>query len=358
MFITTIVMMLVLAVALTTSSLAWFSASNASVTASSATFKAQAASSNVNLKISKTPNSWGNSIKLASGNTEGSMDPLIPTAALVPTYSDGNYIWNSAIVLNGASASLGSFVIDDSNKPNVPQVSRGGSNGFYYDYFYIHNADAQTSINELYFEVQSQTKVGEDSSDTACRAYAAIILFNEVQVEVGGTVPSNAALDAGKTVVANDADSVNSDEEVKANLEVDEDYVYQAWVPFAAFSYSPAKATYKWQYADFNKKDADGSYTYNNIPILGKEGVEIPVQEADSNFATTSSHDKFTLNSSSLKELNSKSGTTDSDSSFVMSAGATFRVDFYYWLDGLDLDEFKDDTTAEVSIEISAPSGN
>jgi flagellar basal body-associated protein FliL len=52
MFITTIVMMLVLAIALTTSSLAWFSSSQGSVTANAAEFTAGTADgTSVNLKI-------------------------------------------------------------------------------------------------------------------------------------------------------------------------------------------------------------------------------------------------------------------------------------------------------------------
>lgn len=353
MFITTIVMMLVLAVALTTSSLAWFSASNASVTAAAATFKAKAASSNINLKIAKTTGSWGNTINLASGDlTSGTMEALIPTEALVPTYGDG-YVWNPAIKLNGAKVgSESNFIIDSANPVSNPEVIRGASNGYYYDYFYIHNADSQTPINKLNFKVTSKTSVEEGSGDTACRAYAIMILFKSVDVEVGEEVPANAAEHAGDTVVAQDTEGEPSSGNVKANTERGEKhYVYLAWVPFAAFSYSPAKSTDEWQYADLDKKTEEGTYAYNNADILS-----LSKQVADADFASeTAPGNAFTLDSTSLKTLNSKSGTTDNDSVFSMLAKETFRVDFYYWLDGLDLNEFKDETQAEVSIQIEAP---
>lgn len=345
MFITTIVMMLVLAVALTTSSLAWFSASNASVTATAATFKAQAASSNVNLKISKTTSSWGNTINLIPGDlTSGSMEALIPTEALKPTYDDG-YVWKPTIQLNGAKVgSESNFIIDSANHVSNPTVTRGASNGYYYDYFYIHNADSQTPINKLNFKVQSKTSVAEGSGDTACRAYAIMILFKAVDVTVNSNVPANAANNAGKMVVASGALSVEENE-VKATS----DAGYLAWVPFAAFSYSP-KSSYEWQYADLDKQ-TEGVFDYNNANILS-----LDTQIADADFATaTATGNAFTLDSASLKTLNSKSGTQDDDSDFSMRAKETYRVDFYYWLDGLDLDEFKDETQAEVSIQIEIP---
>lgn len=352
MFITTIVMMLVLAVALTTSSLAWFSATNASVTAAAATFKAQAASSNINLKISKTTSSWGNTINLTSGDmTSGSMEALIPTEALKPTYDSG-YVWKPTVQLNGAKVgSESKFIIDDANPVSNPDVTRGASNGYYYDYFYIHNADSQTPINKLNFKVTSKTSVAEGSGDSACRAYAIMILFKSVDVAVGSTVPANAAEHAGDTVVAQDTEGEPSPGKVKANTSRDGSYVYLAWVPFVAFSYSPAKSTYKWQYADLDKKTETDVFEYNNADINS-----LPTENADADFATeTATGNAFTLDSASLKTLNSKSGTDDADSVFSMLAKETYRVDFYYWLDGLDLDEFKDETQAEVSIQIEAP---
>lgn len=342
MFITTIVMMLVLAVALTTSSLAWFSSSNQSVTASSATFTAKTKGSNVNLKIGRGTSGWDNKIALTSGSTDGSMLPYIPTAAIVPTYDGDSFVWNPTISFNGASVAESKFVIDSVNTVDNPTVARGGSNGYYYDYFYIHNADAQTSISELSFKVTSSTEVPENSGETTCRVYAAIILFKSVSLTAGETVPANAAMDAGKELVNNDDPGAN-----EINIG---DGTYTAWVPFAAFTYSESTASYKWQYADF-----DGETNYNGADVSTLE-----TQKADSNFSIEGSADEFKLNTESLRALNNKafdtdSGESDETSTFSMSALETFRVDFYYWFDGETLDEYKDTTKGEVSIEISAP---
>ena len=81
MLITTIVMMLVLAVALTTSSLAWFSASQATVTASGGSFTASTSNKVVALGISKSNGDFGDSITFADlAKTE--MQPLCMTTEL------------------------------------------------------------------------------------------------------------------------------------------------------------------------------------------------------------------------------------------------------------------------------------
>ena len=81
MLITTIVMMLVLAVALTTSSLAWFSASQATVTASGGSFTASTSNNVVALGISMTNGDFGDSISFADlAKTE--MKPLCMTTEL------------------------------------------------------------------------------------------------------------------------------------------------------------------------------------------------------------------------------------------------------------------------------------
>lgn len=66
MLITAIVMVVVLAVALTTSSLAWFSATQNNVTASGGSFTAStgSSSSNVNISLSRDMTSWKNGISL------------------------------------------------------------------------------------------------------------------------------------------------------------------------------------------------------------------------------------------------------------------------------------------------------
>ncbi len=357
MFITTIVMMLVLAVALTTSSLAWFSASNASVTASAATFKAQTAGSNVNLKIAKSTGSWGNSVELKSGNVAvGSFEPVIPTDAIISKYNAGEYVWNPGIQLNGAKVgSDQKFIIDSTNPVQNYTVSREASNGYYYDYFYIHNADAQTAINALSFTVESSARA-EESGETACKAFAALILYKAEYVAVDSTVPENAVENAGFTVVSKDASDPIGASSIKANTDLGTtelpDERYLAWIPFCAFTIGdrPTSGISAWQYADL-----DGSIDYNNVSILGDTTHPIETQEVDAYFG-----EAYNLNYLALQRLNSKGNDSNKDesSTFSMSAKETYRVDFYYWFDGLDLDEYKDTTKAEVSIKIEASNSN
>jgi hypothetical protein len=261
MFITTIVMMLVLAVALTTSSLAWFSSANTVVTASSAKFTASAAEGNVNLKIGDTPGPWSNQIALSNGSGR-TMVGLIPQQPLVATLSNQEYVWpatmsfNSATIATYARTSVENdpitsrFIIDadaegtdrdgDGNNQNqVADVSGNAVNasaGYYYDEFYIHNADAQTAITTLNFQVRgslstiASTEAEYEASDYTCNGYAAFIIFKPLTVAVEGTVPANALVAAGSTVVASTA--TPNDNEVKADSATG----YTAWIPFAAFT--------------------------------------------------------------------------------------------------------------------------
>lgn len=82
MLITAIVMVVVLAVALTTSSLAWFSATQNNVTASGGSFTASTGSSasNVNISLSRDMSSWKNGIALLQQSTE-----MLPVCVNKPT---------------------------------------------------------------------------------------------------------------------------------------------------------------------------------------------------------------------------------------------------------------------------------
>lgn len=80
MLITTIVMMLVLAVALTTSSLAWFSASQATVTANNGTFTAKTAGSAANIGVASAldATNW----KSSADMTVTGSNALVPLCAI------------------------------------------------------------------------------------------------------------------------------------------------------------------------------------------------------------------------------------------------------------------------------------
>lgn len=380
MFITTIVMMLVLAVALTTSSLAWFSSANISVTASSATFYARTnAGSNVSLKISRTTGTWLTSIPLVGGSDSGSMVGVIPTKALVPTVDtaptftgltnqdnspravtwadykwDGNMVFNSAKINNETSK----FVITAAGTPNevttigADGFTKTGSAGVYYDNFFIYNADKIADINALTFSLTDDTALtttGDQAADTASRAYVAIILYDLATFTGNEEIPDNAinslgTFDAGRGKTATEAigDSGASS--------------YQTWIPFAAFTFCVKKDTNDtgepWQWADLDAQTTPGTFDWNDQSIaLSSDNTQafeglggIGAGDAD----------KFTLNTASLRVLNGKSETADTTSEFNMGAGEIFMVSMYAWLDGYSMTEYTDTTVLTVGLNIAA----
>lgn len=95
MLITTIVMMLVLAVALTTSSLAWFSATQQSVTANSGKFVASTTSStNVNIAISKKMSAFTKSVNLDADVT--GLKPVCPQTAFTSADNVNSIVFQTA----------------------------------------------------------------------------------------------------------------------------------------------------------------------------------------------------------------------------------------------------------------------
>lgn len=415
MFITTIVMMLVLAVALTTSSLAWFSSANTSVTAQSATFTATSSGdSNVNLKISNSTESWGNTISLTSA-ADRTMVGMIPQTALVasttlgenaytaPTFTGvtingthedvvhGDYAWPARIAFNSATIDDESYFIIDkdavgkkANGDDATEADRngvtnyttstaGGVNGytgFYYDEFYIHNADTQSVINSLNFQVRgSLTNIatGQDveESDYTCNGYAAFIIFDAVAVTVGQTVPANALENAGATVIAYGG---SPEEGQVAATTSGENGRYLAWVPFAAFTFAMEKGSNEtvqeaaWQFADLDAVDNDAFVYARQNDGSGVLITALKTQEYDALSGDTG----FTLNTNTLRALNDKvpnyqnnivntgNAERDTTSVFNMKAGETFRVAFYFWLDGYTMTSFTDTTVAEVGIRINA----
>lgn len=111
MLITTIVMMLVLAVALTTSSLAWFTASQATVSATGGTFTATTAGSATNIGLAQaTDGEWASTMAMINPLPESmpKLNPLCPQVEIGRKLkADGSLAYANvsdveAIVLNGA----------------------------------------------------------------------------------------------------------------------------------------------------------------------------------------------------------------------------------------------------------------
>ena len=111
MFSTSVIMVVVMAIALTTSSLAWFSAAGASnVTTSALTIKAQSTTSS-GLQITDNPeNVWGESISLASGNAVDGMMPLVPLS--MKSNESGYEIANADLIEALAGITSGTRTID------------------------------------------------------------------------------------------------------------------------------------------------------------------------------------------------------------------------------------------------------
>jgi len=378
MFITTIVMMLVLAVALTTSSLAWFSSANISVTANAATFYASTnAGTNVSLKISRTTGTWDTKIQLKSGSDAGSMVGVIPTKALVPTVAeaptftgltkqdksprpvtwadykwDGNMVFNSAKINNETST----FVIAETGANAVTTIgadgfAKMGSTGVYYDNFFIHNADKIADINALTFSLTDDTRLtttGANPADTASRAYVAVILYDLATFSGDEEIPDNAIdsegnFDAGRGQTAAEAIGEGSATS------------YQTWIPFAAFTFCVKRAAddtgAPWQWADLDATSQEtGAFIWND------QDIDSPSTQAFESLGgiEQQSNNVFTLNTASLKTLNAKSGTADNTSKFNMGAGEIFMVSMYAWLDGYSMTEYTDTTVLKVGLNIAA----
>lgn len=119
MLITTIVMMLVLAVALTTSSLAWFSASQATVTATGGTFSASAAGSaaNIGLATSAESSNWANTAPMTNNVASG----LVPLCAISELTSK----LDSDVGTSGEPVTLAS-IVNDVEKLNGAKILTNG----------------------------------------------------------------------------------------------------------------------------------------------------------------------------------------------------------------------------------------
>lgn len=151
MLITTIVMLLVLAVALTTSSLAWFSAGQATVTATGGQFVASTATAgNVNLAISNDMSSWG--VSAAMQTATAGMYPVALREALATTLGeDGNstlYFDTAQTVQNKwfDPSTIASSTGADLTKDNVDAAANAYH---YWDTLYVINQDDTSALAKL-----------------------------------------------------------------------------------------------------------------------------------------------------------------------------------------------------------------
>ena len=195
MLITTIVMMLVLAVALTTSSLAWFSASQQTVTANGGTFTARAVdSTNVNIALADAlDGTWSNSIALASYNP--TMDPACPTAEISTSADLTSLTFHSARIQDGkfqvdANNKLGNQTVTFS-KNEVAQAQTEGADftsaQVYTNSIYVISYDDINKLGSL--DVSLKAKLEKDAVPVV---YVRMTKLNYS----GGTLESETYLDS------------------------------------------------------------------------------------------------------------------------------------------------------------------
>lgn len=142
MLITTIVMMLVLAVALTTSSLAWFSAAQASVTASGGQFTASAAkTNNVNIAISKTLDNYGKEVAMDQYTDLLPLNPIAPIGETDNTITFCTAETLGAFIEPGSIKKYEEFNLNASQGNEDTNTSDPLNGKPYYDTIFLVNYD-------------------------------------------------------------------------------------------------------------------------------------------------------------------------------------------------------------------------
>lgn len=163
MLITSIVMVVVLVVALTTSSLAWFSATQNDVTANSGSFNAAATTgSNINIAISDELGSFRSSVNFANKNTK--MIPSCPTEAI--TNFPTTLVMNSRQVINDRFAmdyQEGPRTITFDKTDGSATDTSNDSDLYYQDALYVVNYDDVSIVENFTLKI--------DSSVTAASNY-------------------------------------------------------------------------------------------------------------------------------------------------------------------------------------------
>ena len=276
---------------------------------------------------------------------------------------------------------------------------------FYYDTFYLMNADMQNPINSLTFGVKATVELPDNNADVnTATSFVAFIIsrrartyaveFEKYTAEedeelagqlkvVGGKyvpvasslvkIPDNAFNNAGMYVLPYvapaDQDKIPYQFTAQNSISLAQNAEYaEYFVPFAAFTFKIADSTTSqnllgsnaWQYADLDEraygatnKYYDEYFKYNGV---AQADASIKTQNVDV-VANASGTNKFTLNTTNLKGLNNKGqeqADEDNTSTFAMYGKEIFKVDIYFWLDGLTLNEYTDASITNFSIDISA----
>lgn len=167
MLITSIVMVVVLAVALTTSSLAWFSASQQTVNAQAGSFVAQTqGASNVNIAISKTMGSYSALVNLDRFSTQ--MRPV----ALVNNFdfnTNAKFKFNECKIAGAYFDPTKISVSEeiDLDIVNGTEDTAESTNFNYRDTLYLVNYDAVDKLASIKISLESSLGLGEGKTQTA-----------------------------------------------------------------------------------------------------------------------------------------------------------------------------------------------
>ena len=140
MFITSVIMVVVMAIALTTSSLAWFTAAGSStVTTSSMTLTAKATSAAGLLISQADTGDWSSNIDLVEGNAQANMIPATPYE-----YEDGKAFIDAMV----ADKFITNTVDMNGNYSDADPVKANGTDILYFsDTFYITTVDTQNDLD-------------------------------------------------------------------------------------------------------------------------------------------------------------------------------------------------------------------
>lgn len=180
MLITAIVMVVVLAVALTTSSLAWFSATQSNVTASGGSFTASTATgSGVNIAISKSLEGFSNSVELDKASKTQAMLPLCLNTALTTSLAEDDPIvkFDTAEVNNAffQKKSIQSYdfkldyvnTISETGENKVAVTPKNTSKPFYYDAIYLVNYDQSNELRSISLSLDCTLSKGSNTDNLA-----------------------------------------------------------------------------------------------------------------------------------------------------------------------------------------------
>jgi hypothetical protein len=180
---------------------------------------------------------------------------------LKPEYKD--YVWPNGMDFTSGLIGPGEkfiLVDDGSNDPvgyNRTQIaSTSNDKAVYYSTFYLLNAGSQNAIESLKFQVSSAMTLddaADQAGDHTAIGFAAFIIFDEVTIAAGQTIPANAYGYSASTLAANET---------------------RVWIPFAAFTFETnnsdseayTTAAGSWQFADLTKKQGiDAATKYYRI---------------------------------------------------------------------------------------------